>query len=97
MLDLLEEAGVVEQRAAERYGVAGYREGLREDKWRVEKAHGLGGGKLSGDVHPSSSVESTIEGSALDLQAAAKPNQSDEKKSSGQELLWIGNESERVR
>src|ERR1700681_2228836 len=36
VLNLFEEAGVVEQRAAERDGVTGDREGLREDKGRVQ-------------------------------------------------------------
>jgi len=41
VLNLFEEAGVVEQRAAECDGVTGDREGLREDKGRVQETHGL--------------------------------------------------------
>ncbi len=73
-LDLFEEAGVVEQRAAQSYGVTGDGEGLREDERRIQEARGLRGCELRGYVHPGGGVDGAVEGGVFDSQASTIPD-----------------------
>ncbi len=96
MADLFEQARVIQERAAKSKGIAAHSEDLREHKRRVEKPLGLGCGDLSGEVHPSRSVDGAIERSVLGIKATPIPNYRREKNYAGQELLRTGYERGRM-
>jgi hypothetical protein len=80
----LEEAGVLEKRAAESDGVAHDHEALGENEGSVHQPRRLRGGKLSGDVQPSGGVYGAIKGGILHHQTAAVPEETDQKNPPGQ-------------
>src|SRR5882762_3531427 len=88
--DLLEETRIVQERAAEGYGVTGDREGLSENEWGIEHPLRLGGGELSPEIHPGGNVDRAVEGRVFQFEAAAIPNQGNEENSGRQELLRTG-------
>src|SRR5882757_1953661 len=97
MADLLEETRIIQERAAEGYGVTGDREGLRENEWGIEHPLGLGGGQLGPEIHPGGDVDGAVKGGVLKFEAPAIPNESDEENSGGQKLLGAGDDGARVR
>jgi len=62
MTHLLEEAGIVQESAAESDRVASDGERLREDEGGIEQALRLGGGELRAEVHPGGRVHGAVEG-----------------------------------
>jgi hypothetical protein len=79
MADLLEEASVIEQCAAESESVTAYGEDLGEHEGRVEETFRLAGSDLSGEVHPSRGVDGAIKRRVLGIKTAAIPNHGSEK------------------
>jgi len=92
MVDLLEQASVVEKSATESDGVAQHHEGLGKDERSVEKAGGLRGRELGGDIQPSRGVDGAVESGVFHGQAAAVPDEAHQENGAGQQLLWIGEE-----
>ena len=96
MANLFEQARVIQERAAKSKGIAAHGEDLREYEGRVEKPLGLGCGDLSGEVHPSRSVDGAIERRVLRIKATPIPNYRGEKNYAREELLRTGYERGRM-
>jgi len=90
MADLLEEAGVINQSAAQGDGVAQDGKGLGEDERRIQEPPRLRGGELCGHVQPGSHVDGVVKGGIFHLQTTPIPDKANEKNGPRKQLLRAG-------